>query len=386
MQRPVYLDYMATTPVDPRVVKKMMACLELTGNFGNPASRSHVYGWHAQEAVDLARQQVANCINADSREIIWTSGATEAINLALQGAAYFYQRKGKHIITWATEHKAVLDTCQYLQNRGFEITILKAQLNGLIDLEAFVAAIRPDTILVSLLHINNEIGVIQDITTVSKITRPRGILLHVDGAQSVGKTPVDVQAFDVDLMSFCAHKVYGPKGVGVLYVRRKPRVHLQALIYGGGHEQGLRSGTLAVHQIVGMGYAFYIAQNEWEEEARRIKKLRDYLWENLQSIADVYLNGDWQQRIAHNLNISIAGVEGESLLMTLKDLAVSSGSACNAAMMQASHVLLALGRSRELAHSSIRFSLGRFTTQEEIDFAVTQVKQAILQLRGSCAA
>lgn len=383
MQLPVYLDYMATTPVDPRVVKKMVACLELTGNFGNPASRSHIYGWRAQEAVDLARQQVANCINADSREIVWTSGATEAINLALQGAAYFYQRKGKHIITWATEHKAVLDTCQHLQNQGFEITILKPQLNGMIDIEAFVAAIRPDTILVSVLHVNNEIGVIQAIAAIAKITRPRGILLHVDGAQSVGRTSVDVQAFDVDLMSFCAHKVYGPKGVGVLYVRRKPRVHLQALIYGGGQEQGLRSGTLAVHQIVGMGYAFYIAQNEWEVEAERIKKLRDYLWENLQSIADVYLNGDWQQRIAHNLNISVTGVEGETLFMALKDLAISSGSACNAATMQPSHVLLALGRSRELAHSSIRFSLGRFTTQEEIDFAVRQLKESIQQLRGT---
>jgi cysteine desulfurase len=382
MQLPVYLDYMATTPVDPRVAKKMLACLELTGNFGNPASRSHVYGWRAEEAVDLARQQVANCINADVREIVWTSGATEAINLALQGAAYFYQRKGKHIVTWNTEHKAVLDTCQHLKNQGFDVTVLKPQANGLVDQEALLAALRPETILVSVLHVNNEIGVIQDIAALSKITRPRGILLHVDGAQSIGKARVDVQALDVDLMSFCAHKVYGPKGAGALYVRRNPRVHLQPLIYGGGHEQGLRSGTLAVHQVVGMGHAFYLAQNEWEDEAVQIRKLRDYLWESIRLIPALYLNGDFEQRVPHNLNISIAGVEGESLFMSLKDLAISSGSACNAATMQPSHVLQALGRSRELAHSSIRFSLGRFTTQEEIDFAILHVKESIQQLRA----
>ena len=382
MQLPIYLDYMATTPVDPRVVKKMIACLELNGNFGNPASRSHIYGWRAEEAVNLARQQVANCINADSREIVWTSGATESINLALQGAAYFYQRKGKHIITWNTEHKAVLDTCQHLQNQGFLVTVLKIGNNGLVDIDQLINAIRPDTILISLLHVNNEIGVIQDIPSISKITRKHGIVLHVDGAQSIGKVLVDVQAFDVDLMSFCAHKTYGPKGAGALYVGRNPRVHLQPLIYGGGHEQGLRSGTLAVQQIVGMGHAFYIAQNEWEEEAKRIRKLRDYLWENIQLLPGIYLNGDFEQRVAHNLNISITGVEGESLFMALKDLAISSGSACNAASMQASHVLQALGRSRELAHSSIRFSLGRFTSQEEIDFAIEYVKKTIIQLRG----
>lgn len=381
MQLPIYLDYMATTPVDTRVIQKMLECLDINGNFGNPASRSHVYGLRAEQAVEFARLQVADCIKADAREIVWTSGATEAINLAVQGAAHFYQRKGKHIITWNTEHKAVLDTCQYLQNQGFSVTFLKVQPNGLIDQEALFKALRPDTILVSLLHVNNEVGVIQDVSAVANMIRPRGILLHVDGAQSIGKTVVDVQALGVDLMSFCAHKVYGPKGIGALYVRRRPRVHLEPLIYGGGHEHGLRSGTLPVHQIVGMGHAFYLAQTESSVESLRIKALRDDLWENIKSIPDIYLNGDQTHRIAHNLNISVEGVEGEALFMGLRDLAVSSGSACNAALMQASHVLQALGRSRELAHSSIRFSLGRFTTREEIDFAITQFKQVVGKLR-----
>ncbi len=379
MNIPIYLDYSATTPVDPRVAEKMMQYL--TQQFGNPASRSHKFGWDAEKAVEEARAQVAALVNADAKEIIWTSGATESDNLAIKGAAHFYQEKGKHIITSKTEHKAVLDTCRQLEREGFEVTYLEPESNGLINLQKLEDTIRPDTILVSIMHVNNEIGVIADIAKIGKITRSHKVLLHVDAAQSAGKVPIDLQQMQVDLMSFSAHKVYGPKGIGALYVQRKPRVRLEAQMHGGGHERGMRSGTLPTHQIVGMGEAFQIAKDEMTSENERIRKLRDHLWNSLQDLEEVYINGDFDQRIAGNLNISFNFVEGESLMMALKDLAVSSGSACTSASLEPSYVLRAIGRNDELAHSSIRFTLGRFTTEEDIDFAIPLIRDKINKLR-----
>jgi cysteine desulfurase len=381
MRLPIYLDYAATTPVDPRVAEKMMACLTMDGAFGNPASRSHVFGWKADELVDVARQQVAALINADPKEIVWTSGATESDNLAIKGAAHFYQRKGKHIITSKTEHKAVLDTCRQLEREGFEVTYLDPEPNGMIDLAKLEAAMRDDTILVSIMHVNNEIGVIQDIGAIGEMCRARDIVFHVDAAQSAGKVAIDMEKLKVDLMSFSAHKIYGPKGIGALYVRRKPRIRIEAQMHGGGHERGMRSGTLPVHQIVGMGEAFRIAREEMELETMRIRTLRDRLWSALNSMEEVYLNGDSQRGVAGNLNVSFNFVEGESLIMALKDIAVSSGSACTSASLEPSYVLRAIGRSDELAHSSIRFSIGRFTTAEEVDYTATLVKEKVAKLR-----
>lgn len=378
-KRPVYLDYSATTPVDPRVVEKMVPWLY--ENFGNPASRSHAYGWDAEEAVEQARAEVAALINADPREIIWTSGATESDNLAIKGAAQFYASRGKHIITVKTEHKAVLDPCRDLERQGFEVTYLDVQDNGLLDIEAFKKALRPDTILASVMHVNNEIGVIQDIAAIGEICRDKGVIFHVDATQAAGKVEIDMQALKVDLASFSAHKVYGPKGIGALYVRRKPRVRLEAQMHGGGHERGFRSGTLATHQIVGMGEAFRLARLEMAAENERIRALRDRLYQGLSQIEEVYVNGDMTQRIPHNLNISFNYVEGESLIMAIKELAVSSGSACTSASLEPSYVLRALGRNDELAHSSIRFTLGRFTTEQEIDFAVKLVVDRVAKLR-----
>ena len=378
---PIYLDYSATTPVDPRVAEKMCACLTPDGLFGNPASRSHPFGWQAEEAVEAARAQVAALINADPKEIVWTSGATESDNLAIKGAAHFYQKKGKHIVTMKTEHKAVLDTCRQLEREGFEVTYLDPRDDGLVDLDAFQAALRDDTTVVSIMHVNNEIGVIQDIGAIGEICRERGIIFHVDAAQSAGKVPIDMQALKVDLMSFSAHKIYGPKGIGALYVRRKPRVRLEAQMHGGGHERGMRSGTLPTHQIVGMGEAFRIAKEEMAAENERIRMLRDRLWNGLNDMEEVYLNGDLDQRVVHNLNVSFNFVEGESLIMSLRDIAVSSGSACTSASLEPSYVLRALGRDDELAHSSIRFSIGRFTTAEEIDYTIELVKKAVGKLR-----
>ncbi len=383
MKTPIYLDYAATTPVDPRVAEAMCACLTLDGTFGNPASRSHAFGWKAEEAVEQARANVAALVNADPREIIWTSGATESDNLALKGAAHFYKKKGRHIVTCKTEHKAVLDSCRQLEREGYEVTYLDPEPNGLIDLDKLRAALREDTILVSIMHVNNEIGVIQDIGAIGEITRERGIVFHVDAAQSAGKVPIDLQGehAKVDLMSFSAHKVYGPKGIGALFVRRKPRVRIEAQMHGGGHERGLRSGTLPVHQIVGMGEAFRIAREEMAAENERIRMLRDRLLEGIRDIEEIYINGDLEQRVPHNLNVSFNFVEGESLIMALKDLAVSSGSACTSASLEPSYVLRALGRSDELAHSSIRFTLGRFTTEEEIDYAIKKIHENIGKLR-----
>lgn len=381
MKTPVYFDYSATTPVDKRVADKMCECLTLEGNFGNPASRSHSYGWDAEKLIDEARGNVAALINADPKEIIFTSGATESDNLAIKGVAHFYKKKGKHIVTCKTEHKAVLDSCRQLEREGYEVTYLDPEDNGLIDLEKLKAALRDDTVLVSIMHVNNEIGVIQDIKAIGDITRERKIMFHVDAAQSAGKVPIDVQDLNVDLMSFSAHKIYGPKGVGALYVRRKPRARLEAQMHGGGHERGLRSGTLATHQIVGMGEAFKYAREEMAADNERIRMLRDRLLKGLEDIEEVYINGDMEHRIPHNLNISFNYVEGESLIMALKDLAVSSGSACTSASLEPSYVLRALGRSDELAHSSIRFSLGRYTTEEEIDFAIEAIRKNIDKLR-----
>lgn len=381
LKLPIYLDYSSTTPVDPRVAQKMVDCLTMEGNFGNPASRSHRFGWQAEEAVDIARSQVAELVNADPREIVFTSGATESDNLAIKGAAHFYAKKGKHIITVKTEHKAVLDTCRQLEREGFEVTYMDPQPNGLLDLEEFKKTIRPDTILASVMHVNNEIGVIQDIEAIGNICREHGVLFHVDAAQSTGKIEIDLQELKVDLMSFSAHKSYGPKGIGALYVRRKPRVRLEAQMHGGGHERGMRSGTLATHQIVGMGEAFRLAKEEMVEENARIRKLRDRLWDGVKDIEAVYINGDMDQRVAANLNISFAYVEGESLIMALKDMAVSSGSACTSASLEPSYVLRALGLNDELAHSSIRFSIGRFTTEQDIDHVVSVVRNAISKLR-----
>ncbi len=379
MQLPIYLDYSATTPADPRVVDKMIPFLR--EQFGNPASRSHAFGWQAEKAVEDAREYVAALINADPRELIWTSGATEAINLALKGAAHFYKERGRHLVTVKTEHKATLDTMRELEREGFEVSYLDVASNGLLDLAQLEAALRPDTIVVSVMYVNNEIGVIQDIAAIGELCRGRGIIFHVDAAQATGKLAIDLARLKVDLMSFSAHKTYGPKGVGALFVRRKPRVRLEAQMHGGGHERGLRSGTLPTHQIVGMGEAFRLAKTEMPAELERIRMLRDRLRRGVAEVEEAYINGDMQQRVAHNLNVSFNFVEGESLIMAIKDVAVSSGSACTSASLEPSYVLRALGRSDELAHSSIRFTVGRFTTEEEIDYTVDLVKRKVAKLR-----
>ena len=379
MKQPIYLDYSATTPVDPRVAQKMIPYL--TEQYGNPASRSHSYGWTAEEAVEAAREDVAKLVNCDSKEIVWTSGATESINLALKGAANFYKTKGKHIITVKTEHKATLDTVRELERQGFEATYLEVKDDGLIDLETLKAALRPDTILVSVMFVNNEIGVIQPIPEIGEICRAKGIIFHVDAAQATGKVEIDLQTLKVDLMSFSAHKTYGPKGVGALFVRRKPRIRLEAQMHGGGHERGFRSGTLATHQIAGMGEAFRIARLEMKVENERIRMLRDRLLAGVKDMEEIYVNGDLDHRVPHNLNVSFNFVEGESLIMGIKELAVSSGSACTLASLEPSYVLRALGRNDELAHSSIRFTIGRFTTVADIDFAIKLLKERIQKLR-----
>ncbi len=378
---PIYLDYSATTPIDKRVADRMAEYLTIEGNFGNPASRSHEFGWTAEKAVDQARQDVADLVNCDPREIVWTSGATEADNLAIKGAAHFYRKKGNHIITVKTEHKAVLDTCRQLEREGFEVTYMDPEDNGLIDLDKLKAAITDQTIVISVMHVNNEIGVIQDIEAIGEIARANKIIFHVDAAQSTGKVEIDLENLKVDLMSFSAHKTYGPKGIGALFVRRKPRVRLEAQMHGGGHERGMRSGTLAPHQIVGMGEAFRIAREDMASENDRIRMLRDRLYDGLNDMEEVYVNGDLDHRIAGNLNISFNFVEGESLIMALRDLAVSSGSACTSASLEPSYVLRALGRNDELAHSSIRFTIGRFTSLDEINYAVDLVRAAVEKLR-----
>lgn len=378
---PIYMDYSATTPVDERVAKKMGECLTRQGYFGNPASRSHSFGWQAEELVEEARQNVADLLGSDPREIIWTSGATESDNLAIKGAAHFNKKKGKHIVTVKTEHKAVLDTCRQLEREGFEVTYLDPMENGLIDLEQFRSTLREDTTVVSIMHVNNEIGVIQDLKSLGAICREKGVIFHVDAAQSPGKVKIDVEEMNVDLMSLCAHKVYGPKGIGALYVRRKPRVRLEAQIHGGGHERGFRSGTLPTHQIVGMGEAFRIANEEMADEHARLTKLRDRLLDGIKDLEEIYINGDLDQRIPGNLNISFSYVEGESLIMSLKDIAVSSGSACTSASLEPSYVLRALGRADELASSSIRFTLGRYSTEEEVDYTINLIKNAVSKLR-----
>jgi cysteine desulfurase len=379
MKLPIYLDYSATTPVDPRVAEKMIPYL--TEKFGNPASRSHAFGWEAEKAVEDAREQIAALVNCDAKEIVWTSGATESNNLAIKGAAQFYKGKGKHLITVKTEHKAVLDTCRELERHSFEVTYLTPQDNGLVNIEEFKAAIRPDTILASVMHVNNEIGVIQDIARLGDICREKGVIFHVDAAQATGKVAIDLSKLKVDLMSFSAHKTYGPKGIGALYVRRKPRIRLEAQMHGGGHERGMRSGTLATHQIAGMGEAFRIAKAEMATENERIRMLRDRLYKGLSDMEETYVNGDMDSRVPHNLNISFNFVEGESLIMAVKDLAVSSGSACTSASLEPSYVLKALGRNDELAHSSIRFTIGRFTTEQEIDYTIDLMKQQVGKLR-----
>ncbi len=381
MKLPIYLDYSATTPVDPRVAEAMCGCLTLDGVFGNPSSRSHAFGWEAEQLTDKARQNVADLINADTREIVWTSGATESDNLAIKGVAHFYQKKGKHIVTLKTEHKAVLDTCRQLEREGFEVTYLEVESNGLLDLDKFRAALREDTILASVMHVNNEIGVIQDITSLGEICRENKVIFHVDGAQSAGKVLIDMQAMKVDLMSFSAHKIYGPKGMGALYVRRKPRIRLEAQMHGGGHERGMRSGTLATHQIVGMGEAFRLAREEMAADNARLMTLRNRLWDGIRDMEEVYINGDMEHRIAGNLNVSFNFVEGESLMMALKDMAVSSGSACTSASLEPSYVLRAIGREDELAHSSLRFTIGRFTTMEEIDLVIDTIRDQVNRLR-----
>ncbi|MEZ9708997.1 IscS subfamily cysteine desulfurase [Vibrio breoganii] len=381
MKLPIYLDYSATCPVDERVAEKMVQYMTMDGTFGNPASRSHRYGWQAEEAVDTAREQIADLLNADPREIVFTSGATESDNLAIKGAARFYSKKGKHIITCKTEHKAVLDPCRQLEREGFEVTYLAPEANGIIDLNKLKDAMREDTVLVSIMHVNNEIGVIQDITSIGELCRERKIVFHVDAAQSAGKLPIDVQETKVDLLSLSAHKVYGPKGIGALYVRRKPRIRLEAQMHGGGHERGFRSGTLPTHQIVGMGEAFRVAKLDMEKDYQHALNLRNRLFNAVKDLEAVTVNGDFEQRVPHNLNVSFAFVEGESLLMSLKDLAVSSGSACTSASLEPSYVLRALGLNDELAHSSVRFSFGRYTTEEEIDYAVEQIRTAVTKLR-----
>ncbi|MDK2669804.1 IscS subfamily cysteine desulfurase [Vibrio vulnificus] len=381
MKLPIYLDYSATCPVDPRVAERMVQYMTMDGTFGNPASRSHRYGWQAEEAVDTAREQIAELLNADPREIVFTSGATESDNLAIKGAAHFYSKQGKHVITSKTEHKAVLDTCRQLEREGFEVTYLEPESNGLISLSKLEAAMRDDTVLVSIMHVNNEIGVIQDIEAIGELCRSRKIIFHVDAAQSAGKVAIDVQKLKVDLISLSAHKIYGPKGIGALYVRRKPRIRLEAQMHGGGHERGFRSGTLPTHQIVGMGEAFRIAKLDMEKDYQHALALRNRLLDGVKDMEAVTINGDLEQRVPHNLNISFAFVEGESLLMSLKDLAVSSGSACTSVSLEPSYVLRALGLNDELAHSSIRFSFGRFTTEEEIDYAIEQIRVAVEKLR-----
>ncbi|BCK18179.1 IscS subfamily cysteine desulfurase [Vibrio cholerae] len=382
MKLPIYLDYSATCPVDPRVAEKMVQYMTMDGTFGNPASRSHRYGWQAEEAVDTAREQIAALLNADPREIVFTSGATESDNLAIKGVAHFYNKQGKHIITSKTEHKAVLDTMRQLEREGFEVTYLDPESNGLIDLAKLEAAMRDDTILVSIMHVNNEIGVVQDIAAIGELCRSRKVVFHVDAAQSAGKVVIDVQEMKVDLISLSAHKAYGPKGIGALYVRRKPRIRLEAQMHGGGHERGFRSGTLPTHQIVGMGEAFRIAKEELQQDYDHALKLRNRLLDGIKDMEAVTINGDLEQRVPHNLNVSFAFVEGESLLMALKDLAVSSGSACTSASLEPSYVLRALGLNDELAHSSIRFSFGRFTTEAEIDYAIELIRVAVDKLRA----
>ena len=379
MKLPIYLDYSATTPVDPRVAAKMIPYL--TEHFGNPASRSHAYGWETEKAVEEAREHVAALINADPKEIVWTSGATEGDNLAIKGAAQFYKGKGKHIITQKTEHKAVLDTCRELERQGFEVTYLDPETNGIIDLEKFKAAIRPDTIVVSIMYVNNEIGVIQPVEEIGEICRAKGIVFHCDAVQAAGKLEIDVQKLKVDLLAMTAHKMYGPKGIGALYIRRKPRVRIEAQVHGGGHERGMRSGTLATHQIVGFGEAARLAKLEMATDNERIRRLRDRLLNGVKELEEVYVNGDLERRIPGNLNVSFNFVEGESLIMAIKDIAVSSGSACTSASLEPSYVLRALGRSDELAHSSIRFTLGKYTTEEEIDYAVDLLKRKVNKLR-----
>lgn len=381
MKLPIYLDYAATTPVDPRVAEKMMQYLTMDGEFGNPASRSHRFGWQAEEAVEVARSQIADLVNADPREIVFTSGATESNNLAIKGAAQFYHKKGKHLITTRTEHKAVLDTMRALEREGFEVTYLDVEANGLLDLAKLQAAMRADTVVVSVMMVNNEIGVVQDIAAIGEMCRANGTIFHVDSAQAAGKVDIDLQALKVDLMSFSAHKIYGPKGIGALYVRRKPRIRLEAQTHGGGHERGMRSGTLPTHQIVGMGEAFRIAKLEMAEENQRFAVLRQRLWDGIKDIEQVFLNGDATHRVAGITNISFNYVEGESLIMALKDIAVSSGSACTSASLEPSYVLRALGLTDELAHSSIRFSIGRFTTEQQIDHTIKIVHEAIAKLR-----
>ena len=381
MQLPIYFDYSATTPVDPRVAKLMGECLTLDGQFGNPASRSHRFGWQADQLIESARRQVADLVNCDPREIVWTSGATESDNLAIKGVAHFYHKRGKHIITSKIEHKAVLDSCRQLEAEGYEVTYLDPQKNGLVSPESVADAIREDTVLVSIMHVNNEVGTINDISAIGEITRAKKILFHVDAAQSAGKVEIDLEKMKVDLMSFSAHKIYGPKGVGALFVRRKPRVRIEAQMHGGGHERGMRSGTLATHQIAGMGEAFRIAGEEMQKDNAHLAALRDRFWAAIEDIEEVHLNGDAEQRVAGNMNVSFNFVEGESLMMSLKDLAVSSGSACTSASLEPSYVLRALGLNDEMAHSSIRFTMGRFTTEEEIDHAAAQVREAVTKLR-----
>ena len=378
---PIYMDYSATTPVDERVAEKMCTYLTRQGQFGNPASRSHKFGWEADDAVSEARGQVAALINADPREIVWTSGATESNNLAIKGIAHFYKKQGRHVVTLKTEHKAVLDCCRQLEREGYEVTYLDPEPDGLLDPAKLEAALRDDTILVSIMHVNNEIGVIQDIAAIGELCRSRKIFFHVDAAQSAGKLPIDLQELKVDLMSFSAHKIYGPQGIGALYVRRKPRVRLEAQMHGGGHERGMRSGTLPTHQIVGMGEAFRIAREVMGEEEARIRTLRDRLWDGLNGMEEVYLNGDYDQRVPGNLNVSFNFVEGESLIMALNDMAVSSGSACTSSSLEPSYVLRALGRNDELAHSSIRFTIGRYTTEEEVDYIIGRIREKVGKLR-----
>jgi len=390
LSTPIYLDYAATTPVDPLVADAMAKCLTLDGNFGNPASRSYRFGWMAEEAVDVARNQISDALNCDPREIVFTSGATESNNLAIKGVAQGYgqgkENKGKHIITVNTEHKAVLDTCEFLEGQGFEVTYLNVQKDGLISVAELESALRDDTVLVSVMHVNNELGVIQDIQAIGALCREKGILFHVDGAQSVGKIAIDLSALPIDLLSISAHKIYGPKGMGALYVRRRPKINLVAQIHGGGHERGMRSGTLATHQIVGMGEAIALANQNMAAEGERIKVLRESLWNGLKQLDDVFLNGHETQRVPGILNVSFAGVDGESLMMGLNDIAVSSGSACTSASLEPSYVLKAIGRSNELAHAGIRFSVGRFTTQQDIDYVVQKVTDVTTRLRQAVSA
>ena len=380
-EKPIYLDYSATTPIDERVVTEMLKYMGPESSFGNPASRSHSFGWDAEAAIEQARKHIADLVGANPKEIIFTSGATESDNLAIKGVAHFNKKRGKHIVTCKTEHKAVLDSCRQLEREGYEVTYLDPMENGLIDLEEFKKALRDDTTLVSIMHVNNEIGVIQDIEAIGNICRERKIVFHVDGAQSAGKVDINLDELPVDLMSFSAHKIYGPKGIGALYVQRKPRIRLEAQMHGGGHERGMRSGTLATHQIVGMGEAFRIAKEEMAEENARLLKLRNKLYDGVKDMEEVYVNGDLDQRIAGNINISFNYVEGESLLMALSNLAISSGSACTSASLEPSYVLRALGRNDELAHSSIRFTMGRYTTEEEIDRTIAHIRKAVDKLR-----